>query len=628
MGKTTISVLGACVSRDIFGIARPDSYDIPRCVTIASPISMVLDKPNDGYCADVEKMSDINISGYMKRTIMLDCNKKVFDYLAQKKSNYLIFDVADIRFNIESFNKSGINVTMNEHYKRNLDKFRDLFGNDGTVIKSFDFSDEEIEKYINLYVDNILNIYKPEEIIFNEYYCVKDYLSRKNAIEHLKYEEYIVNANRLISVAVKIIKKRIPECHIIKMPENCISDEKHKWGRSSLHYVDLFYEYAGKAVDIITAKKTREEENAELQKLYETFVGKFDELRKKFKSITGKELISADGSQIVFPEVGKAEFVPLKLKPLGSLDVEVKTVYTLISNGTEKDYISGSQNTGRKFPYNIGYSAVGIVEKTGNSVKSVKPGDRVFVEYGGHSSVIVKDVHNVIKIPDNVSFEEAVFAKLASYPLAAIRRARLEIGESIVIVGLGMLGLFGVQLAKCGGAFPIIAVGNREIRKELALKYGADYVFAPNEPDLTKKIYDITDNKTFIHGASVIVETSGSESGLLKCLEYTAMNARVMLNGCNRVMKQPIDFYKYVHTRGVNIVGVHNRTRPQSNSAPGNWTSKRDMFTILQFISKGRLDTKSIISEYVSPKNAEDVYKRLLNDRDFPLGVIFDWTKI
>lgn len=143
---------------------------------------------------------------------------------------------------------------------------------------------------------------------------------------------------------------------------------------------------------------------------------------------------------------------------------------------------------------------------------SFHPGDRVFVERGGHYSHITQKASLIHHIPETVPSEIAVFARVASFSLAAVRRARLEIGESCAIQGLGMLGLFGVQFAKIGGAFPVIAIGNREIRKELAVKYGADYVFAPNEDSLIEDIRGITERETGIRGAGVTVETSGAEA--------------------------------------------------------------------------------------------------------------------
>lgn len=301
--------------------------------------------------------------------------------------------------------------------------------------------------------------------------------------------------------------------------------------------------------------------------------------------------------------------------------------YDLISAGTEKAQLIGGNNTKKSFPFNVGYSSTGHVAKIGNGVSTLSVGDRVFVPNGGHSNTVIKHKSSVYKIPDNVSMEEAVFTKVASFPLAAIRRSRLEIGESIVIVGLGMLGLFAVQFAHIGGATPIIAIGNRDVRKQKAKEYGAEYILNPDSDTLTEDVFKITETETRIKGANVIIETSGSEQGLLQCLKYTSKHARVMLNGCQRVMTQPVNFYKYVHLRGVNIIGVHDFTCAAYNSMPGNWTHTRDYITILQLLSKGRLESKSMISELVSPNDALKTYNRLLYDRNFPLGVIFDWDK-
>lgn len=331
------------------------------------------------------------------------------------------------------------------------------------------------------------------------------------------------------------------------------------------------------------------------------------------------------GYEIVFPEANRADIQEFEVPEPKDDECQVKVYYNVISSGTEKAFLSGIANTGSKFPAYPGYSSVGYVTKVGKNIKSFKEGDRVFVAYGGHKNYNTKKASFLVKIPDKVSFQEAVFTRIASFPLCAIRRSRLEIGESVVIVGLGMLGLFAVQIARLGGCRPLIAVGNRDIRREKAFKYGADYVFSPDDSDLTKKILDITWEKTRYKGANVVIETSGSESGLLKCLEYTSKYGRVLLNGCNRVMTKPVDFYKYVHLKGVQIIGAHGMTRPSNNSAPGNWTPMRDYITVLGLMEDGRLNAKDMISEYVSPKDAAQVYDRLLNDRNFPLGVLIDW---
>lgn len=331
------------------------------------------------------------------------------------------------------------------------------------------------------------------------------------------------------------------------------------------------------------------------------------------------------GYRIIFTEPGRAELQEFEVRDPGDNEVQVKVQYNLISAGTEKAYLSGSPNTGHKFPTNPGYSSVGVVTKKGKDVKSFEVGDRVFVAYGGHASYNVKKASSVVKIPDGVKFEDAVFTRLASFPLLALRRARVEMGESVVVVGLGMLGLFGVQLAKIAGGLPVIAVGNRDIRKQKARESGADFVYSPDDVDLAEKI--IANTKISGNGgADVVLETSGSIDGLLSSLKYTAKWGRVMVNGCNRITDKPIDLYRYVHLKGVSIIGAHDFTRYPYNSAPGNWTAKRDYMTLLGYMQDGRLKPSILEPQFVSPADTTQIYDRLLNDRQFPLGVVFDWT--
>lgn len=330
------------------------------------------------------------------------------------------------------------------------------------------------------------------------------------------------------------------------------------------------------------------------------------------------------GIRVVWTDREKATLEEFVIGSPNSNEVCVCISNTLISSGTEKAQLRGGQNTFDSFPQYPGYSGVGIVAEVGVNVKKVKPGDRVFVSYGGHASYSVVDEKRVIHIPDNVTDQEACFTRVASFPLLALRRARLEMGESVVVIGLGMLGLFGVQIARIAGATPVIAIGNREIRRSKARDFGADAVFPRETEDLKNKIYDLT-KITGNGGADVVLETSGSTEGIVEGIKYCTKGGRFMVNGCNRVMDQPIDFYRYVHTKGVSIIGAHDATHPKMDSSPGNWTEDRDCRAILAWMADGRLNAKDMIGEIHSYEEATNVYEMLLTDRDFPLGVMFDW---
>ena len=135
------------------------------------------------------------------------------------------------------------------------------------------------------------------------------------------------------------------------------------------------------------------------------------------------------GYRVTFIKPKVAELRSFELRKPKDNEVMVKVKYTLISAGTEKAYLSGANNTAQKFPTVPGYSSVGTVVEIGSAVTKFRPGDRVFVEYAGHASYNWKKESGVVKIPDDVSFIDAVFTRVASFPLLAIRRSRLEIGE-------------------------------------------------------------------------------------------------------------------------------------------------------------------------------------------------------
>lgn len=328
---------------------------------------------------------------------------------------------------------------------------------------------------------------------------------------------------------------------------------------------------------------------------------------------------------IVCTAPGKAELQSFTIRNINDDEVLIKIQYTLISNGTEKARLSTQPNTHVTFPYIPGYSGVGIVEQIGKAVKSLKKGDRVFVSHGGHTSRCIAKTGSIVRIPDNVEMIDAVFTKMASFPMHGLRNARFEMGESVVVVGLGALGLLGIQLAKIAGALPVVAIGNREIRRELAIKFGADYVFDPNEEDVAEKV--IRASKYTSNAADVIIETSGSADALNLAAKYVSKYGRISLVGCNRVTDKPIDLYQF-HVKGVSIIGSNASTQKNYESCPGIWTGRKNFTAILGYMADGRLTPQLMNPSIFEPSLASKVYDRLLNDREFPLGVIFDWTKI
>ena len=201
--------------------------------------------------------------------------------------------------------------------------------------------------------------------------------------------------------------------------------------------------------------------------------------------------------------------------------------------------------------------------------------------------------------------------------------SKIEIGESALVMGLGILGVFAVQQLRAAGAYPVIAVDPVADRREFALKMGADYALDPTEEGFTEKVMALSDG-----GVNVCIEVTGLGIGLVQALECMKEMGRVALLGCTRNSKFEIDYYKNVHGKGISLIGAHTRARPVEESAPGLWIHEDDMRAAMNLIRGGRLNFKDMICEIHSPTEAGVVYDRLVNDKKFPIGVIFDWRNI
>lgn len=341
---------------------------------------------------------------------------------------------------------------------------------------------------------------------------------------------------------------------------------------------------------------------------------------------------------IIFPEPNKAELVSGEIPAIDKDQVLVEYDYSAISAGTELANYIHLPNTLRNYPKYPGYSACGRVIEKGNDVSSLDVGDRVIINWGGHTSHIVRSqeeavtsttrpatFRGLVKVEsDSIDSVEAAFTHIASFPLLGVRKLNISIGESVMVAGCGILGLIAIQFARLSGAYPVMAIDFSPERRDLARKLGADFVFDPADPDVVEKIKAATRGR----GANAVVEVTGNAKALAQALEYVAWEGRISLLGCTRISDVTIDYYKYVHCRGITLIGSHTFTRPRIDDTRSAWSEQSDYHAILDLLAAGRITFKPLISKMVSPADAGEVYHQLATEKNPPLGVVFDWSKI
>jgi len=331
------------------------------------------------------------------------------------------------------------------------------------------------------------------------------------------------------------------------------------------------------------------------------------------------------GHYIAFESPGNAVLKPFEVPQPHVGQVLLENDYTVISAGTERANLLNLPNTSGDFPMCPGYCGIGRVIAVGDGVHNARVGDRALATFSGHRSHALQDAADLTLVNDDrIESLDAAFVVIAAMGLQGVRKLRLELGESVMVIGLGLLGVFATQLAAIDGAIPVIVSDSDRKRRDLALALGAEYALSPDEEDLPEKVRELTCGK----GADAIVEVTGAAVALQQALTCVARKGRISLLGCTRVSDAPIDFYKYVHVPGVSLIGAHTFVRPKEDSSPGYWTTKDDYRTLLTLIAAGRLAVRPIISEIVSPERAPAIYTRLAEDKQPPLGIVFDWNLI
>lgn len=330
--------------------------------------------------------------------------------------------------------------------------------------------------------------------------------------------------------------------------------------------------------------------------------------------------------KIVFTAAHKAELLEVDVREIKENEVLTEMEYTVVSGGTERASIMGMPNAGgNKFPKSLGYCGIGRIIQIGSSVTTVSVGDRVLVYHGKHMKYNITPENKVTKIAnDAIPSLDASFVVIATMGLGGVRKLEIELGESAMVMGLGLLGIFAIQFCRLSGAYPVIAADLNPARRELALKLGADYAFDPSDPDFVEQVKAVTGGK----GVRATVEVTGVSAAMKQALECASWMGRIALLGCTRISDCPVDYYQQVHRPGVKLIGAHNFVRPKVESYPHHWTHQDDCNAILDLIAAGRIQVAPIISRVVSPEDAPAIYDQLCDDPHFPIGTVFDWRDI
>jgi predicted dehydrogenase/threonine dehydrogenase-like Zn-dependent dehydrogenase len=281
-----------------------------------------------------------------------------------------------------------------------------------------------------------------------------------------------------------------------------------------------------------------------------------------------------------------------------------------------------------------GYSAAGTVIAVGSDVDGIAIGDRVACAGAGvanHAEVIDVPVNLCVPVPQQVSFDAAATVTLGAIAMQGVRRAQPTLGETVVVVGLGILGQITAQLLSANGC-RVIGTDVDGKRIATALENGLDHGLNPRDGNLVESIVKLTDG--FGADAVVITAASASSDILAQAFQSCRKKGRVVIVGDVGLDMARSDIY----AKELDVLiscsygpGRYDSVYEEEGSdyplAYVRWTENRNMGEYLRLLAAGRIRLDNMLKEPYPIDRAEEAYARLAGEGEKPLLVLLQYPR-
>ena len=319
------------------------------------------------------------------------------------------------------------------------------------------------------------------------------------------------------------------------------------------------------------------------------------------------------------------ELRDLPIPAVGEKDVLVRVKAAGICH-SDVHYQTGASPVG-PLPQTLGHEIAGTIEEIGPRVTNVLVGERVCLHYlvtcgechfcrtgveqfcaqvamlgkdrdGGYAEYVAVPARNVVRLPDEVSLEAgAVLMCSSSTSIHALRKARLQAGETVAIFGAGGLGMSAIQLARAFGALQVYAVDINEDKLDRARGYGAIPIDA-SHGDPVAEIRRLTGDQ----GVDVALEVVGLAETMAQAVRALGVLGRAVMVG---IASEPleIDTYRELLAKEAEVIGCSDHAL---------W----DLPLLVEFVRQGRLDLSGVVERAI-PLEADAVNTAMDQLRQF-----------
>jgi 2-desacetyl-2-hydroxyethyl bacteriochlorophyllide A dehydrogenase len=341
---------------------------------------------------------------------------------------------------------------------------------------------------------------------------------------------------------------------------------------------------------------------------------------------------------IVVEKPHQAVIKEIPIAPMDEETLVVQTTYSAISTGTEMKVwsgLSGSLGGELWYPLVPGYEEVGKVVHVGKKVKGFKVGDRVMsnecrfypdhcAAWGGQCEIVIKNkktspspFDGAVKIPDSLSDQEAVLAYLAAVAHKGFKRVSPRAGQTVLVIGMGMVGLSWIQLARIAGC-RVIGMDVNDQRLKLGANF-ADEVIDARSDDPAEVLKDLTHGKK----ADIIAECTGDPGSVTHLYQYLKDGGWNFDDEPGHIHLQADYPYPLILTPYQNWF---TKNLNMSFTCAIRPDGKAEM---LKLIAEGKFDVKTILASDMTPEmsvnDAQQAYEMIEKSKKDIFKVILKW---
>lgn len=316
-------------------------------------------------------------------------------------------------------------------------------------------------------------------------------------------------------------------------------------------------------------------------------------------------------------------------RPPGQGEVRVEALFSGISHGTEMLVYRGEVPTGIAldsslptlqgsfaFPVKYGYANVGRIVDAGGGAGELAEGDLVF-SFNPHETCYTVPVSAVIKLPEKLDPRIGVFAANLETAVNSLLDAAPRLGESVVVIGQGVVGNLIAQLARRAGASVVITSELHEKRRRLSRITGSDLVVDPSTESLPERVYALTRGA----GADVVIEASGQPQSIDDAIQAAAVEGRVVAVSWYGTKRAELGLGGDFHRKRLTL-----KSSQVSNLDPSltpRWSLARRRALAVDYLSELSLDV--LVSHLMPFDSAAEAYRLIDEQPGEVVQVILDY---